>query len=128
MIDEIDSATMGVLRLALDAASLRHRVIAHNVANANTEGFAPLRVSFEDQFDAVRSALSRSEPVDRSLLESAQPAISQDSPLEGSAAARVALDLEMARLAQNAVHYQALLRGTSKHLSILGIAVTEGKR
>lgn len=128
MIDEVDSATMGVLRLALDAASLRHRVIAHNVANTNTDGYTPLRVSFEEQFDSLRSALGRPEPVERSLLEGPRPVISQDAPLDGGAAARVELDMEIAKLAQNTVHYQALLRGVSKHLSILGIAVTEGKR
>ena len=128
MIEEIDAATMSVLRLALDAASLRHRVIAHNIANANTEGYAPLRVNFEEQFDAVRSALGQSQPVDRSLLDGLRPVVSQDGPVNGSATTRVALDLEVARLAQNTVHYQALLRGTAKHLSILGIAVTEGKR
>ena len=128
MIEEIDAATMGVLRLALDAASLRHRVIAHNIANANTEGYAPLRVNFEAQFDAVRSALGQSQPIDRGLLEGLRPVIAQDGPLSGGATDQVALDLEVARLAQNSVHYQALLRGVAKHLSILGIAVTEGKR
>lgn len=128
MIEEIDAATVGVLRLALDAASLRHRVIAHNIANANTEGYAPLRVNFEEQFDAVRSALGQSQPIDRGLLEGLRPVVAQDGPLSGGATAQVALDLEVARLAQNSVHYQALLRGTAKYLSILGIAVTEGKR
>jgi|SRR5882672_5147304 len=128
MIQEIDTATMGVLRLALDAASLRHRVIAHNIANANTEGFAPLRVNFEDQFDAVRSAIGQGQPIERGLLDGLRPTILQDAPLDGGATAKVALDMEVARLAQNTVHYQALLRGATKHLSILGIAVTEGKR
>src|SRR4249920_127781 len=109
MIEEIDAATMGVLRLALDAASLRHRVIAHNIANANTEGYAPLRVSFEEQFDAVRSALGQSQPLARGLLEGLRRVIAQDGPLSGGATDQVALDLEVGRLAQNSVHYQALL-------------------
>jgi len=128
MIQEIDTATMGVLRLALDAASLRHRVIAHNIANANTEGFAPLRVDFEEQFDALRSALSQSRPIDRGLLEGLRPAVAQDGPSSVGTTAKMALDLEVARLAQNTVHYQALIRGAAKHLSILGLAITEGKR
>jgi flagellar basal-body rod protein FlgB len=128
MIQEIDSVTMGVLRLALDAASLRHRVIAHNIANANTADFAPLRVDFEEQFDALRSALGQSRPIDRGMLEGLRPAIAQDGPLSVGATSKVALDLEVARLAQNTVHYQALLRGAAKHLSILGVAITEGKR
>ena len=127
MIQEIDSVTMGVLRLALDAASLRHRVIAHNIANANTAEFAPLRVDFGEQFDALRSALGQSRPIDRGMLEGLRPAIEQDGFLSG-ATAGVALDLEVARLAQNTVHYQALIRGAAKHLSILGLAITEGKR
>ncbi len=127
MIQEIDSVTVGVLRLALDAASLRHQVFAHNIANANTAGFAPLRVNFEEQFDALRSAFDQSRPVERGMLEGLRPAVQQDRSPSG-ATAKVALDLEVARLAQNTVHYQALLRGVAKHLSILGVAITEGKR
>src|SRR5215510_11462680 len=128
MIQEIDSVTMGVLRLALDAASLRHQVFAHNIANANMPDYAPVRVNFEEQFDALRSALSQSQPIDRGLLEGVRPVIAQDGPLTAGATSKVALDLEIARLAQNTVHYQALLRGVSKHLAILNTAVTEGKR
>jgi flagellar basal-body rod protein FlgB len=103
MMQELEAVR--ALSLALDAASLRHRVIAHNIANVNTAGFAPLRVRFEESFGAAL-----------------QPVVERD------AAARVELDVEVMLLAQNAVHYQAVLRGLGKHFSILNAAISEGKR
>jgi flagellar basal-body rod protein FlgB len=105
MMNELDAAPVRALSLALDAASLRHRVIAHNIANANTPGFAPLRVSFEQSFAAAL-----------------QPVVARD------ASARVELDVEVTLLAQNALHYQTALRGLSKYFAILSSAISEGKR
>ena len=104
-----DSITVSMARLALDAASMRHQAIANNIANANTSGYAPVRVDFESQMDAVRATLQQGGTV--------TPA--------GQGAA---LDIEIASLAQNTVQYQALLKALSKHMSILSAAVAEGKR
>ena len=57
MFGNTEAITVEMAKLALDAASLRHQAIAHNIANANSPGFAPVRVSFEDQLGAVRAAL-----------------------------------------------------------------------
>ena len=43
-----------LLARTLDAASLRHRAIASNVANVNTPDYKRVEVSFEE--DLVRSA------------------------------------------------------------------------
>ena len=53
-------------------------------------------------------------------LEQAPP------PRAGSAA--VMVDMEMVRLAQNTVQYQALLKGLSTRMSILATAISEGRR
>ncbi len=37
-----------VLEKALPVVEGSHRILAHNIANANTPGFAPTRVSFRD--------------------------------------------------------------------------------
>lgn len=105
MTNPLDTAPVQALGQALDGATLRHRVIAHNIANANTPGFTPLRVSFEKQFDAAL------KPV-----------------VEPAAGGKVELDVEMAQLAQNSLQYQALLRGLGRYLAILGAAISEGKR
>ena len=38
------------------------------------------------------------------------------------------LDMEMVKLAHNTVQYQSLLRALDKRGSILGTAITEGRR
>ncbi len=43
-----DSGTMPVLRKALSAYAIRHRVIADNMANVATEGYRAKQVEFED--------------------------------------------------------------------------------
>lgn len=48
------SAVGEALRKALEAAALRQRVIAHNLANANTPGFKRYYVTFEE---SLKSAL-----------------------------------------------------------------------
>ncbi len=51
--------TTRTLEKALPVIEATHRVLANNVANANTPGFKPTRVSF---LDSLREALSASEP------------------------------------------------------------------
>jgi len=112
----IESLTLPVLSAALDAAVMRHQVIANNIANANTAGFSAQRVSFDVAFDEANAAqgggvAARLQP---------QVALSVDGA--------VRLDSEMAAMAQNGTQYQALLKAVNRHLSLLATAVSEGKR
>jgi flagellar basal-body rod protein FlgB len=117
------SFTGDLILRALDAASLRHAALSANVANATTEDYRPLRVSFEDQLAAARNALlSRDETVSRRALDSLQPRIEAGDPLR-----RIHLDQEMSALMQNALRYQALLTAMSKNGAILRAAVHEGR-
>lgn len=117
------SFTSDLILRALDAASLRHAALSANVANATTEGYRPLRVSFEDQLASARSALlSRDETVSRRALDSLQPRIEAGDPLR-----RIQLDQEMSALMQNALRYQALLTAMSKNGAFLRAAVHEGR-
>ena len=122
-----DSITVSMARLALDAASLRHQAIANNIANANTAGYAPVRVDFESQMDAVRATLQQGGTVTPSMLHGVAPVLRRDAPA-ADATQGAALDMEIASLAQNTVQYQALLKALSKQMSILSAAVAEGKR
>jgi flagellar basal-body rod protein FlgB len=125
----IESVTFGAVGLALEAATLRHQAIASNIANANTPGYQPLRVSFEEQLGALRASLGGSGTSDLQSLAAVQPRLERDaaaSPLDG--ASGVAIDDEVARLSANVVHYQALLRALGRQLSILNSAVNDGKR
>lgn len=114
----IDSV-VSFVQLALDAASLRQQAIANNIANAGSAGYVPLRVNFEEQL-----AFARGDLTDSAVPAGARPFIEMD-PSGGTA---VMLDMEMVKLAQNAVHYQSLLKALDKRMSILSVAVNEGRR
>lgn len=127
MTQGMEAITVAALGLALDAASLRQQAIATNIANANTPGYAPLAVSFEDQLEDARRALRTHGRLDAAALAGVQPAL-QHAPGLNGLPARMLLDVEAANLAQNSVHFQALLKGLNRHYQILSSAVSDGKK
>ena len=90
-----------------------------------------MRVKFSAHMDEARRQLSEGSRLDQTSVMSwaqdgavIEPAVSGATGLPQA----VQLDSEVAQMAQNAVHYQALLKGLSKHMGILASAVSEGKR
>ncbi|MFO1197499.1 MAG: flagellar basal body rod protein FlgB [Burkholderiaceae bacterium] len=123
-----DDVTMALLLKALDAASLRHQAIASNLANANSPGYRALRVNFEQQLGFARGALARADgSLAAADVAGVSPRLEQAPPPRAGSAA-VMVDMEMVRLAQNTVQYQALLKGLSTRMSILATAISEGRR
>ena len=105
MIDSIHGPGASMAKLALDAAVLRHNAIAHNIANLHSEGYVQLGVRFDARLAAARRARAvRPELV----LETTQS---------------THLDSEMVKLAQNTLHYQALLRALGRQMAIVGDAI-----
>jgi flagellar basal-body rod protein FlgB len=123
----IEAVTTAALSAALTAGVTRQTAVAANIANAGTEGYVPLRLAFDSTLEEARATLR-----ERSFLEPAHIAglRGQLEPLlDGAAvAARVQLDAEMAELASNSVHFQALLQGLSRHLSIQALAAGDGRK
>jgi flagellar basal-body rod protein FlgB len=95
----------------LDGLSARSVATAQNVANANTRGYRPVRVSFE-----------------QALAEAAQrgpEAVRQVEPHFETTAAGEAmrLDLEMAAASSTAGRYGALIELLNRQLQLRAIAV-----
>lgn len=129
MIEGLERITTAALGLALDAAGLRQQAIAANIANANAVGFIPLRVNFEEQLQDVRLSLQSQGKIDAASLDGISPRLEEVTiPNALGIAPKVMLDVEVAHLAQNSVHYQALIKGLSKHFAILSSAVNDGKK
>jgi flagellar basal-body rod protein FlgB len=129
MTHPIEAVTATALGLALDAASMRQQATAANIANANAAGYVPVSVDFESQLEDARRALASGSRMDMSSLSDVAPRLEsalQSDPLGLSP--RVLLDVEVGRMAQNAVHYQALVKGLSRHYAILSTAVSDGKK
>jgi flagellar basal-body rod protein FlgB len=119
----IDPVTLGLVRSALDAGALRQVAHANNVANANTSGYHRFQVVFDEHLDEVRAALrqGRAQQLNVSELPAAQMR-------EESVATTVSLDTEVAAMSQDALQYQALTKALSRHLGLLGMAASDGRR
>jgi flagellar basal-body rod protein FlgB len=126
MNSPIESVTTAAVGLALDAAQLRQQAITANIANHATEGYVPLGVDFEAQMAQARRSLQAGGRLDAASLAGVQPKL---VPMAGADSAQpVRLDDQVAAMASNAVTYQALARGLSRHFAILSAAVSDGKR
>lgn len=127
MTPQLEAVTTAALSLGLEAASRRHEAIAANIANAATEGYTPVRLAFDAHLAEARQSLRDRGSVDPFALAGVRMELQPVLDADGQAAP-VQLDVEMAELARNAVQYQALTQGLSRHLSILAAAAADGKK
>ena len=129
MIEDIGGVTSHLVKMALDVSMLRQQVIANNIANAKTSGFSPQRVRFEDYLEKNMMSAPNAGSDTRlaSELQSLQSRITSGEVIVDSTEDEVKLDMEMARLADNVLRYQALLEGLSKRGSLIKMAITEGR-
>lgn len=122
LIDAISNPGFALLKLALDATSMRHQVIANNIANSHTENYQPLRVSFEEQLQHEMTASG-------SILKNdISTRVTPQIEPEMDATAGVAVDQELAQLTQNFIHYQALLKALNGKLELTNLALNDGRR
>lgn len=127
MTDGIEAVTRSALALALDTASLRQQAIANNIANANVLDYVPQRVSFDAQLADARRSMAQTGRLDAFALGQVRPHL--EPALDASGLPEtVKLDAQAADMARNAVHYQALVKGLSRHLSILAMAAGDGRK
>ena len=126
-MNQLEAVTTATLSLALEAASRRQQAIAANIANAGTEGYTPVRLAFEAHLAEARQTLKDKGSVDPFALAGVRMELEPVLDASGQPA-KVQLDVEVAEMARNAVQYQALTQGLSRHLSILAAAAADGKK
>ena len=113
----LPSAVLQVVSLALDAASLRQQAIAANIANAGDASYLRRGVSFE----ARLRELSASSALSGASIASLQPHLVIDN-------SKAALDQDVAAMAGNTLHFQALLKALNAELELMGLAASDGRR
>ncbi|NOY13977.1 MAG: flagellar basal body rod protein FlgB [Deltaproteobacteria bacterium] len=128
--------TMAVLIKSLDLRAQKQQVIAANIANAETPGYAARKFTFEDD---LRKAIDNPEPVRRTGnakhiplgangISGVQGRIVKQrdtNPLgDGNS---VSLDDEMFDLAENELLFEAGSQMLKKKLSMLKYAVSDGR-
>jgi len=144
MIDRIFSdPAMSVLRQALDASSVTHETISHNLANVDTPGYKRSEVVFQDKLAAaLRDMTESSSKLQGALTNPAHIAINEPAPLDSVKPSvyvraettlrpdgnNVDIDSEMTKLSQNMLVYQTLTQLVGSKIAQLRTAISEGRR
>ena len=123
----VSGTTQDLVHLALQAYELRHKVIAHNIANVDSQGFQPLRLNFEEQLgplqQAVQSHASAAEIA--RLAAQVHPRIEPEAAPAGALAEPgEKLDDQLVALTQNTLDYEALLTVVARYGALNRIAIT----
>jgi flagellar basal-body rod protein FlgB len=125
--DLFTDTTSLVLAKCLDAAAVRHKVIANNIANVETPGYKRSEVLFEDHLKQVLEGADR-RLVKRRVRE-LEPVVTTDtlspSRPDGN---NVSIDREMADLAKNSLRYEAAVQILNLKNAMIRTVLTEGRR
>ncbi len=122
--------TISVLENALDFRAERHRHLASNLANAETPGYKPTDIRFED---ALKNALPVSAthpghiPIQAHDSGGLSPAY-RATESEGYDRNSVGVEAEMVRLSENTIMYSAVAKMLKGKFSLLMTAIKEGGR
>ncbi len=114
-MDELSSL---LITKALDGLAMRASAISQNVANTNSPGYRPIRVSFEDE---LRGAAGAGPDAVRAVQPQFQRVFANgiDSELR--------IDLEMASASETALRYSALVDVLSRQMQISRLVVSGGQ-
>ena len=132
----IFDSTTTLLQKSLDLRSANQRVIASNLANSETPGYAPARFEFEEE---LKTAISQSNP---SLATTHSKHIGNSatsiSEVHGTIVRQpdktgigdengVSVDEEMIALSENQIMYETSAQLLKKKLSVLKYVVQGGQ-
>lgn len=121
MIDELSGATSALVKVMLDANLQSQRLSANNIANANSRGYSPMTVDFDRLYRDAEAILDKGgSTVDE--LTTVKDSVGTSSYTQTDDAA-VSLDMEMVRLNQAVIQYQALLKAMGKYGGLVKMAI-----
>jgi flagellar basal-body rod protein FlgB len=130
-------ATQQLLSLSMRLRSMRHEVLAGNIANADTPGYRAKDLDFSAALKAAVAPELQAGADARLQLIAARPA--QTAPLPESLIREqdtegkfddnsVDLDRQIASLVENSLSYETSLTLLGRTLANLRYAISEGKR
>lgn len=115
----ITGSQFDLLSKMLDLASLRHRVIAQNVANVNTPGYHRLDLAFEDKI--ARQLAQQEGPTPARTEPRIMEHTDEPERLDGN---NVDIDAEMGRLSKNSLLFNAYAQILASKLAAMRSAIT----
>lgn len=114
----MESISTALISKALDGLTARYEATAQNIANANSPGYRPIRVTFED-------SLRRAAAEGPAAIAGVKPEI-ELAPMP-RIASEMRLDLEIANASQTAMRYGALLSILGRQMEIARSIVSGGR-
>ncbi|OHB25678.1 MAG: flagellar basal-body rod protein FlgB [Desulfuromonadaceae bacterium GWC2_58_13] len=128
--------TVSLLEKTLDLRQQKQDVLASNIANADTPGFAPARLEFEERLrQALKTPLASQAathaeffPIGNGGLEAVQGKVVR-MPAQSAIGDRNGVDLEqeMTELAENQILYETATQLISKKLGLLKYVAQDGR-
>ena len=122
-----NKGSIPILRKALDAASLRQKVAASNLANVQTPGYQPQAVKFEELLTKMQAFSNQTLNTTRAGHLSGGPSQSGASAIPDPRVVADSEPLELERqiieLQKSALHYQALSQFVAGHYRSLTDAI-----
>lgn len=129
MPDLFFDRTTAVLGKVLDGTASRQRVLAENIANADTPGYTRQDVTFEG---ALRDALTRPTPDPHKQVTAIED-VAIDTTADTASPRRVDgnnvnMEREMVAVAKNSLQYESSAQMLTMKLRVLKLAIHEGRR
>ena len=121
----VETVTRSLLSAALDLAARRHELSTSNIANAATEGFSPQRLEFDSHLEQARQEWRRDGRAASATVTSLRAVPAGLATLDR---AEWRIDAQMAEMTRNSLHYQALVQGISRHMALLALAASDGRK
>lgn len=128
--------TVGLLHKVLDLRDRNQKVIASNIANADTPGYSPARLEFEEQLrqavkhPGVTPAVTHPAhfPIGGGRLEQVQGNLIRTPDRSGIGDGNgVNVDQEMVTLAENQILYEAAVQSLNKKMGLLKYVAGDGR-
>ena len=110
---DIMNSLLPATMTALDALALNQKLLATNIANANTDGYKPSHLNFEAYMDAVLKH-SNTETL---ASENINGYINQTDN-------EVQLDMELGLMSENLQKYKAIMDLLGRQTSLMQLVIT----
>lgn len=135
MVQKIDEINYYLIKKSLDASSERSRVIAHNIANVNTQGYKASHVVFEEKLNSVLSNESISLKTthknhisnDNTISTITPETVKDNSTTMRTDGNNVDIDKEMSDMAANSILYNTLISQANSRISMKRYIISNNK-
>lgn len=128
---EIFDGTLELLRRGIVLSWTRHGLLASNIANVETPGFRPKDIDFQGELERALGkgvGLLRTDPRHLPAAVSGEVRILERGGVPNPDGNAVVLEEEAVQLAENYLHYMAMLRILQRKLDLLKYTIGEGGR